>query len=584
MMRPNTRSQTKKRSRKNEDEEKEKDKKFQALVSVSEEEIKQDEDILDGLTFSRDGKHVKVDEKLLRRLKASSEVEVEVIRKNPFQDCPVFLETIQTGSPLTMDFIQECSNAFNSNPDAVAKGNQLGTNPLDYLALIRNAMREDNWNYSVKIPSNPKVTDQESAGICWLESWINKMRYKLISKLHVDHKFEFSNTYLIFYDKIERANLFLEYMWNLRYRDLQDHEVRMFTSSGNHLITDGGNINFAISLIKKYGLLPKNVYSKGLNLQYTGFMNDTLIKVLNHMSLEIFRNKDNWNRNYFEVKKASYNRTIYDLVVKFLGEPPKPSDKFTWTYNDEHGETHTMHNLTAEKFYRVVIQHEDDNVISIINDPRHPETYFSPSYSEYSINMIGGQTITYINLPLDEFKKVICENLKNDAPVWFACDMNKAYDAENNTSDTKRFDYNYVLGLNIEHDKADELDACTSYANHAMLFNGVDTIEDKDSIVTGYKKWRVLNSWGNSLSEEETPDHGYARLTDSYFDKYVYMAVVELNFFEEETMKKILYNTKAGNSFTYKSTDAFSSQSLRADCSCCHKNKQNKTKHSIYKR
>jgi len=560
MSRPNTRSQTKKRSRKNPEDENGK-KEFEALVSAAEGEISTN--ILEGLTFSRDGKHVKVDENLLRRLKAPSDVEIEVVRKNPFEECPIFLETMKSGSPLSMDFLEECSNLFRNNRESVKMAEMIGNIPLDWLALKNSAMLEDNWDYNTKIPGNPKVTDQARSGLCWLFSYLSTYRYPLMAKLHVEHKFEFSESYLFFYDKIERANLFLEYIWNFRYRDLQDREVKMFTSPGCHILTDGGNINYAISLAKKYGLVPKNVYGCNFNCNITDYMNETLIKVLNHMALDIFYNKDRWNRELFEVKKAAYNKTIYDLVVKFLGEPPKPKDKFTWTYKDEAGETHSMKNLTPEKFYRIVIGQEDENKMVIINDPRHPETYFSPSYSEYSINMIGGQPATYFNLPMEEFKKVVCESLKNDTAVWFACDMGKMLDSISNTSDTNRFDYDTILGINTDFDKARELDGCTSYANHAMLFNGVDTIEDKDGNVIGYNKFRVENSWGNPLSDEETPDHGFHRMFNSYVDKYVYMAVVDVKYFEEEAMQKILENTKSGNSFTYKSTDAFSSQSIR---------------------
>ena len=209
----------------------------------------------------------------------------------------------------------------------------------------------------------------------------------------------------------------------------------------------------------------------------------------------------------------------------------------------------------------------NDDKIAIINDPRHPETYYAPSYSEYSINMIGGTPSTYINLPMEEFKKVIYESLKNDSPVWFASDMGKCLDMEANTSDPNRFDYNSVLGYNVDYDKADRLDMLTSVANHAMVFNGVDAIEDKEGNVTGYFKWRVENSW-NSRPEEEEPDHGYHRMSDAYMDKYVYMAVVDPTYFEPEVISQIVENTKKGISYTYKYTDAFSSSSLSTACSC----------------
>jgi len=441
MLKYNTRSQTKKRSRKNE----EKEKKFLDLVSASEDEISQNgENLLEGLTFSRDGKHVKVDENLLRRLKSPSELEVEIVHKNPFQDCPVFLETIQKGSPLTMDFLQECSNTFRENSGSVANM------PLDWIGQDRSQMQEDIWEYNVKVSGTPRITDQQSVGYCWVYSANNILRRALMSKFSLDHKFELSPTYIFFYDKIERSNLFLEYMWQFRNYNLQDREVRMFTNPSGHFLSDGGLFTFYTNLVSKYGIIPENMFTKCLNSSTSNYINEVLITVLNNMALQIFRNKESLTREKFETLKNHYNQSIYDLVVRFLGTPPKPNDKFDCRYRDEHGVSHTVPNLTPLKFYRTIISHEHDTKITIINDPRHPETYFQKSYSEYSLNMQGGAPVTMINFPMDVFKKTVCESLKNDEAVWMACDIGRALDMENKTSDTKRYNYKKALGTEVE--------------------------------------------------------------------------------------------------------------------------------------
>lgn len=99
-----------------------------------------------------------------------------------------------------------------------------------------------------------------------------------------------------------------------------------------------------------------------------------------------------------------------------------------------------------------------------------------------------------------------------------------------------------------------------------MVFNGVH--EDKEE---EYKKWRIMNSWGHSGELEDHPDFGYIRCTDEYMNKYVYEAVIDVKYFEEEVMQKILENEKAGNFFTYKATDAFGTVA-RLSCKCCSHN------------
>ncbi len=536
-----------------------------------------EENFLEGLTVTNDGKSIVIDRNLLERLQAPVEKPIIV---NPFEDFPEFLEVLKNGKPLTLEFLEECSRIRKSDPESVKMSELIGTLPLDWLALKRSAMQEDNWEYSVKVPGNPSITNQQQTGLCWCYSAMNLMRYQLMKRIPIDHKFEFSTNYVFFYDKIERSNLFLENMWNLRNRNLQDREVRVFTNPGSHFLEDGGYHTYFTNIVKKYGMVPANVYSKNLNANMSSSMNETLVNVLNHMALDIFRNKDNWSRDYFEDKKDGYMRIIYDLVVRFLGEPPKPNDNFNWHYRDDHGDSHTIPNLTPLKFYRTIVPHDHDTKVTIIHDPRHPETYFQKSFVEYSLNVQGGTPLTMINLPQDIFKKVIYENLRNEEACWMGCDIGKCLDSENNTSDTKRFDYKSILGTAVEFDKCDMLDMLTSAPTHAMVFNGVDTVNDKDGNVVEYVKWRIDNSWGRYSELESEPDYGFWKMTDDYFNKYVYMAVVDLKYFEEQTMFNIIENSKKGNVFTYASTDAFGCVAMR-NCEHCSKNKPKRLKNKM---
>ena len=345
--RPVTRSQTRLQSNKRP--------KMDSLIESCEQERDQ---FLEGLTFSKDG-NIIVDEKLLERLQPAHAPEKQVF-VNPFEEFPEFLEVLRNGTPITLDFLEECSRFRKFDKEGVRMGELIANIPIEWLALKRSEMLEDNWEYSVKVSGTPSITNQQSTGLCWCYAYMNLMRYQLMKKVPLDHRFEFSTTYVFFYDKIERSNLFLENMWNLRDKDLQDREVRMFTNPGAHFLEDGGLPSFFTNIVSKYGMVPDNVYSKNLNSNMSSFMNETLVNVLNHMALEVFRNKDVWNREYFEDKKSGYMKVIYDLVVRFLGEPPKPNDKFNWHYRDEAGESHTIQNLTPLKFYRTIIHHEID--------------------------------------------------------------------------------------------------------------------------------------------------------------------------------------------------------------------------------
>ena len=525
-----------------------------------------EQNLLEGLQLTKDGKYVKLDEKLLNRL---TPYEEEIPKQNPFEKYPCFENTLQDGTGLTLDFLENCSQIMKADQDAMKMADIVGNLPLEWLSMKRSEMREDNWDYSVKFPINPKVTDQGQSGRCWLYAALSSLRVSLMRKFNVEHKFEFSESYLFFYDKIERSNMFLECMWSLRHRSRLDREVLLLSNSNSHVLQDGGSFYHFLNLVSKYGLVPKNVYSESFNSRSSDFLNDSLISVLNNMSLEIYRNEAHWTRKDFEEKKKEYMITVYDLVTRFLGEPLKPTDKFDWTYKTESGDTEVMHNLTPEKFYKIVVPHNNENKVVIINDPRHPETYYMPSHNPYSLNIHGGLNSVMINVPMDIFKKAVYESLKNEDLVWFASDVRKCFDSEHNTFDTKRFDYKSVLGTDIEFSKSDMLETMTSIPAHAMVFNGVDAVEDSEGNVSKYTKWRVENSWGMQDVLENDPDFGYFRMTDEYFDKYVYEAAVDIKYLDPDALEKLGANVKNGKSYTYEPYDAFGAVARRAKCPQC---------------
>lgn len=52
-------------------------------------------------------------------------------------------------------------------------------------------------------------TNQASSGRCWLFATLNVIRYNVVEKLNLGD-FELSQNHLFFYDKLEKANYYLE--------------------------------------------------------------------------------------------------------------------------------------------------------------------------------------------------------------------------------------------------------------------------------------------------------------------------------------------------------------------------------------
>lgn len=66
------------------------------------------------------------------------------------------------------------------------------------------------YAYSDQIKTLGKATSQGSSGRCWIFACMNVIRLKLIAKFNLPTDFELSQSYLYFFDKLERCQYFFE--------------------------------------------------------------------------------------------------------------------------------------------------------------------------------------------------------------------------------------------------------------------------------------------------------------------------------------------------------------------------------------
>lgn len=76
------------------------------------------------------------------------------------------------------------------------------------------ALRNDQhiFNHKLELEGSP-VTNQRQSGRCWLFASTNVFRVGMMKKYKLSG-FEFSQNYLFFWDKLEKANFFLERRWS----------------------------------------------------------------------------------------------------------------------------------------------------------------------------------------------------------------------------------------------------------------------------------------------------------------------------------------------------------------------------------
>ena len=81
-----------------------------------------------------------------------------------------------------------------------------------------------------------------------------------------------------------------------------------------------------------------------------------------------------------------------------------------------------------------------------------------------------------------------------------------------------------LRGLDLGLTKAERLDYRDSAMNHAMVLCGVNLDENGRP-----DRWKIENSWGETAGRK-----GYFVASDSWFDQFVYQAVVHKRFLSDE--------------------------------------------------
>ena len=162
---------------------------------------------------------------------------------------------------LTHKVISNFSHKFNKNKtNKIVKNINTKTDFINVL-LKTDYTQDKKKTYTNIIDIQSKISDQKLSGRCWIFAFLNIIRYKMIKKYKLTPDFEFSQNYLFFFDKLEKANFYLSYII-----DTYDVSVDTIQSSDklvklvhilDNLTDDGGCWNVFVNLIEKYGIVPK---------------------------------------------------------------------------------------------------------------------------------------------------------------------------------------------------------------------------------------------------------------------------------------------------------------------------------------
>lgn len=322
------------------------------------------------------------------------------------------------------------------------------------LLTVALSAQDSEFNLIISLPATP-VKNQYKSNTCWSFASVSFLESELIRM--GKGTYDLSEMFVVKYIYIEKARKYVRLHGNMNF-------------SGGGEFTDG------ILVMKKYGLIPEEVYS-GKNIGEQEHIHGEMDEVLKYYVDAIIKNKND--------KLSPVWAEGYEMVLNaYLGNSP---GEFIYK-----GKKYTPESFVASLGLKA------DNFIQISSFLHHP--YYSKFILEVPDNWAWGE---YYNLPLEEMKEVVEYALHKGYTLGWAGDI-----TENN--------FSYIKGV-AELSAEMEISVITAQLRQEQ-FDNYQTTDDHGMHITGIAKnkeeknyYYMKNSWGSG-----TRCNGYIYMSENY--------------------------------------------------------------------
>lgn len=437
-------------------------------------------------------------------------------------------------SALNKEFVQKCQEQFEQDPNSKLMQNILTQNGVGDLMVDRERdVSAEKHVFNTLVTPKVAITNQKSSGRCWLFAALNVIRRQMIKEYNLSDDFEFSQSYLFFWDKFERLNYNLNCLMEATLAG-EPVDGRLICQLFDDPTCDGGQWDMVVNLIQKYGLVPKSVYPESFHSGRSSQMNTIFKRKFRQVGIRIINALSEDVSDLQRVKQLQdeFNQWTYSTLCKLLGTPPT---EFVWKYTDSKDNIKTMPKTTPQQFYKEKVKDKFnlDDYVCVINDPRKEHPYYKRYTVQYLGNITGGKSTEYLNLPIEDLKNLTYKSIKNNEAVWFGCDVGKSRCEY--SMDTLLVNAGLVLNTDLDMTKEERLKSGESLMSHAMVFSGLNEVQnevnDSDQQVD---RWQVENSWGS-----KGPNKGFYDMSPEWYDQFVYEVVVHKKYLSDEMEKAL---------------------------------------------
>ena len=368
--------------------------------------------------------------------------------------------------------------------------------------LNRDVLRQADELHLFSYELSPKMeaADQKWSGRCWAFAGLALLRRELAEKYALPKDFELSATYIMFYDKYEKAAAFLYYVEKRLEEgysiDTDDRRMHRLLSDP---IPDGACWCTFDRLVKKYGIVPAVTMPESASSKYTKHLN-VLLRTLLLQSVLVpkFNRKEILER-------------VLRLLCTCLGAPLKPHDCFTWTYRDRDDNVKTLQ-VTPFELYQKTERCDD---VVLMNLP-HEE--YDKSYNVEYMDTVCADHLPLsrlYNVKAEVLKQAALDTLRDNHAVWFSCEFDACQFRDQGLLHHDLIHLERGIGMRLAP-KKDRFRVRAVDVNHAMLLTGFHGAENACFPV----RWQVENSFGDEHRD------GYLSMTDQWFADHVLEIVV----------------------------------------------------------
>ena len=371
---------------------------------------------------------------------------------------------------VTSQDLQETFEELAGSRASVIAKNAVTAQGIRAVARVPEAVAKNTGTFDVEVRQG-KRCDQERSGRCWMFASLNTMRSRVIDRLGLK-TFELSQAFPLFYDKVEKSNWFLENVLDTLDEPL---DGRLMAHLLADPVGDGGQWDMFRSLVKKYGVCPKEAMPETACSRNTREMDDYLTRYLRGTARRLRESHEaGVDACDLQSMKAEMIREVTSLLMTCFGEPPATFDV---RLRDKGDKLVLKGTFTPRSFFEQVVDMNADDYVSVIS----ANTADKPFGHTYTVSRLGNVVedggVRYLNLPV-----------------------------EGALTRSERLDYG------------------ESVMTHAMVLEGVNLDEAGHPTL-----WKVENSWGDERGKD-----GFDSITDAWFDEYVYQVVVDKRFLSDE--------------------------------------------------